>query len=131
MELMNSTNKIRLGAAIENVLVESGLSLSAFARKVGYSRQYIYELLKTDEEGAARKIQLDTLKTICDATGYGLTRLLADIGYIPKPENETLPNTIIVVNRNGEKMAYPLAERDAILVKELARSLSRPLATSY
>ena len=76
---------MKLGEAIENILVESGLTISAFSRKVGYSRQYIYELLKSKDTGFTRKIQLDTLKRICDATDYSLEKLLADIDYIPKP----------------------------------------------
>lgn len=116
---------IPLGEAIERILVESGLSLSAFSRKVGYSRQYIYELLKTEETGSARKIQLDTLKRICDATGHGLERLLVDIGYIPKRKEDIAPNTIIVVKRGGAKPRFLLDEQNAKLIEELSKSLAR------
>ena len=127
MEVNNeNARKIDLNEAIEKVLVESDLSIAAFARKVGYSRQYIYELLKTKGEESTRRIQLDTLKRICDATGYGLARLLSDIGYIPKPINDVIPNTVIVVNRNGQKTMYSLSERDASLIEEVAKSFSRP-----
>ena len=116
---------MKLGEAIEQILMESGLSISAFSRKVGYSRQYIYELLKSKETGFNRKIQLDTLKKICDATGYSLEKLLADIGYIPKPKLDVQPNTIIVVNKGGEKAYYPLDEHEASLIDQLAKSLYR------
>ena len=116
---------MKLGEAIEQILVESGLSISAFSRKVGYSRQYIYELLKSKETGFNRKIQLDTLKKICDATGYSLEKLLADIDYIPKPKTDVEPNTIIVVNKGGEKSYYTLNEHDTALIEQLAKTLSK------
>ena len=112
-----------LGEAIEQILVESDLSISAFSRKVGYSRQYIYELLKSKETGFNRKIQLDTLKRICDATDYSLEKLLADIDYIPKPKIDVAPNTVIIVNKGGEKNYYPLSEHDTSLIEQLAKSL--------
>ena len=116
---------MKLGEAIEQILVESGLSISAFSRWVGYSRQYIYELLKSKETGFNRKIQLDTLKKICDATDYSLEKLLADIEYIPKPKNDIEPNTIVIVNKGGEKSYYSLSEQDTHLMDQLARSLTR------
>ena len=116
---------MKLGEAIEQILVESGLSISAFSRKVGYSRQYIYELLKSKDTGYSRKIQLDTLKRICDATDYSLEKLLADIDYIPKPKTDIAPNTIIVVNKGGEKSYYTLDEHNAVLIDQLAKSLSK------
>lgn len=114
---------MKLGEAIEQILVESGLTISAFSRKVGYSRQYIYELLKSKDTGFTRKIQLDTLKKICDATDYSLERLLADIDYIPKPKTDVNPNTIIVVKKGGEKAYYTLSEHDATLVEGISKSL--------
>lgn len=117
--------KMKLGEVIERILIESGLSISGFSRKVGYSRQYIYELLKTRETGFSRKIQLDTLKRICDATGYGLERLLADIGYISDPKDQIAPNTIIVVKKSGEKVPYLLDEHNVALIESLLRSLAR------
>jgi len=114
-----------VGEAIEKILIESGLSISAFSRKVGYSRQYIYELLNAKEGGFARKIQLDTLKRICDATGYGLDRLLIDIGYLPRPMTETTTNTVIVVKKNGDRVSYPLNERNVALIAELAKALDK------
>ena len=115
---------MKLGEAVEQILVDSGLSISAFSRKVGYSRQYIYELLKSKESGYNRKIQLDTLKKICDATNYSLEKLLSDIDYIPKPKTDLAPNTVIVVNKGGEKNYYSLQEHDAALIDQLAKSLS-------
>lgn len=122
---MRTEKPLELGNAIEKMLVESGLSITAFSRKIGYSRQYVYELLKTKDTALSRKIQLDTLKKICDATGYGLTRLLADIGYIDPPSAEPMPNSIVVVKKGGEKTEYHLGEKSAIIVGELAKSLSK------
>lgn len=116
---------MKLGEAIEQILVESGLSISAFSRKVGYSRQYIYELLKSKETGFNRKIQLDTLKKICDATNYSLEKLLADIDYIPKPKIDVEPNTVIIVNKGGEKSYYSLGEHNTVLMEQLAKSLAK------
>ena len=118
------TESIKIGEAIERVLIESGLSITAFSRKVGYSRQYVYELLKAKEDGTSRKIQLDTLKRICDASGYPMERLLGDIGYIPRPKEDYLPNTVIVVKKSGDKATYALEERDAALIEGLAKSLA-------
>ena len=115
---------MKLGEAIEQILVESGLSISAFSRKVGYSRQYIYELLKSKDTGFYRKIQLDTLKKICDSTGYSLEKLLVDIEYIPKPKNEIEPNSVIVIGRGGEKNYYKLSEQNVQLVEQIAKNLS-------
>ncbi|MCR4726445.1 MAG: helix-turn-helix domain-containing protein [Clostridia bacterium] len=116
---------MKLGEAIEQILVESGLSISAFSRQVGYSRQYIYELLKSKDTGFCRKIQLDTLRKICDATGYSLEKLLADIEYIPKPKTEFDPNTVVIIGKNGEKTYYTLSEKDAVLIEQLAKSLHK------
>ncbi len=116
---------MKLGEAIEQILVDSGLSISAFSRKVGYSRQYIYELLKSKESGFNRKIQLDTLKKICDATNYSLEKLLADIDYIPKPKTDIAPNSVIVVNKGGDKTYYSLREQDIVLIDQLAKTLSK------
>ena len=122
---MREVIKMKLGEAIEQILVESGLTISAFSRKVGYSRQYIYELLKSKDTGFTRKIQLDTLKKICDATDYSLERLLADIDYIPKPKTDYSPNTILVIKKGGEKSPYVLSEHDAALIEGLAKSLAK------
>ncbi len=116
---------MKLGEAIEQILVESGLSISAFSRKVGYSRQYIYELLKSKDTGFSRKIQLDTLKKICDATGYSLEKLLADIDYIPKPKTDIEPNTVIIVNKGGDKSYYSLDENNLALFEQLVKALSK------
>lgn len=116
---------MKLGEAIEQILVESGLSISAFSRQVGYSRQYIYELLKSKDTGFCRKIQLDTLRKICEATGYSLEKLLADIEYIPRPKTEFEPNTVIIIGKNGDKTYYTLAERDVTLIDQLAKSLNK------
>lgn len=116
---------MKLGEAIEQVLIESGLSISAFSRRVGYSRQYIYELLKSKETGNCRKIQLDTLKRICDATGYSLERLLVDIEYIPRPKTDFEPNTIIIVGNGGNKTYYNLSEKNAKLVEQMCASLQK------
>ena len=126
--IISKVKTMKLGEAIEQILVESGLSISAFSRKVGYSRQYIYELLKSKETGYSRKIQLDTLKRICDATDYSLEKLLADIDYIPKPKTDIEPNTIIVVTKGGEKNYYSLDEKSASLIDQLAKSLSKDAA---
>lgn len=116
---------MKLGEAIEQILVDSGLSISAFSRKVGYSRQYIYELLKSKDTGFSRKIQLDTLKRICDATDYSLEKLLADIGYIPKPKTDVEPNTIIVIGKGGDKSYYTLSEQEVVLIEQLAKTLTK------
>ena len=65
------------------------------------------------------------MKKICDATGYSLEKLLADIDYIPKPKLDIAPNTIVVVNKGGEKVYYSLNEHDAALIDQLAKTLSR------
>ena len=85
----------------------------------------IYELLKSKDTGFCRKIQLDTLRKICDATGYSLEKLLADIEYIPKPKTEFDPNTVVIIGKNGEKTYYTLSEKDAVLIEQLAKSLHK------
>ena len=125
MDTIKDSNVIELGDAIERILVESGLSLSAFSRKVGYSRQYIYELLKKNNPDVSNKIQLDTLKKICDATGYGLARLLMEIGYIPKPTADCIPGTVIIVKSSGARREYHLNENDAALLGEVVKSLAK------
>ena len=116
---------MKLGEAIEQILVDSGLSISAFSRKVGYSRQYIYELLKSKDTGFCRKIQLDTLKKICDATGYSLEKLLSDIEYINKPKTEYEAKSVVVIGRGGDKAYYKLSEQNVQLIEQLAKSLSK------
>lgn len=113
-----------LGAAIERILLDSGLNISAFSRQVGYSRQYIYELLKSEEEGGKnRKIQLDTLKQLCDTTGYSLKTLLEDIGYIDVPDYEPKENSVIVMDKGGKKKEYFLTAENAQLVKQLIAAI--------
>ncbi len=123
--MKDGSKKLELGEAIERILVESELSLSAFSRKVGYSRQYVYDLLKTKDPAAARKIQLDTLKKICDATGYSLRRLLTDIGYLPECAPDVAPNSVIVVKKNGVKEIYCLKEGKLLLLKEVVQTLAK------
>ena len=101
------------------------MSLSGFSRKVGYSRQYSYELLKTREADFSRKIQPDTLKRICDERGYSLERSLVDIGYIPKLKDDIAPNTITVGRKGREKAPYLLSEHTAALIESRAKSLVR------
>ena len=106
-------------------MTESQLSISAFSRKVGYSRQYIYELLKSKDTGFSRKIQPDTLKRICDATDYGFARLLGEIGYIQMPKADVAPGSVIIVKNNGDRVVYSLAENKIGLIEELSKSLAR------
>ncbi len=81
-----------IGQVIEQIFFDSGLSMREFSNQVGYSRQYIYELFKNkDNDGTTRKIQLDTLKQICDRTNYDLGKLLKETGYIK--EQDTQQNT--------------------------------------
>ena len=126
-ETIEGEKPIEIGEAIERILIERDLSVTEFSRKTGYSRQYIYNLMKREGEGVAHKIQLDTLKTICDATGYSLVRILSDLGYIPRPTKDGQPNTIIVVKKSGQKAEYSLSEKNVLLVEELAKSLKKDL----
>ncbi|HPD01804.1 MAG TPA: helix-turn-helix transcriptional regulator [Eubacteriales bacterium] len=113
-----------LGEVIEKILNESNLTMSAFAKKVGYSRQYIYDLIKNKEDtGHQRKIQLDTLKRICDATGYSLKRLLEDINYIERPLPPNTPNTVIAVGKNGERKEYQLSSSEVQVIMQMAEAL--------
>ena len=114
---------LELGEAIERLLVASDLSVTDFSRRIGYSRQYVYNLMKGEAQGVSHKIQLDTLKTICDATGYPLVTLLSDLGYIPLPPKDMLPNTILVVLKNGKRESYSLTEENAALVEKLLKAL--------
>ncbi len=78
-----------IGQVIEQIFFESGLSMREFSSQIGYSRQYIYDLFKDkDKDGTVRKIQLDTLKQICDRTNYDLGRLLQETGYIKNDETK-------------------------------------------
>lgn len=75
-----------IGQVIEQIFFDSGLSMREFSEKVGYSRQYIYDLFREkDNDGTSRKLQLDTLKQICERTNYDLGKLLAETGYIKYP----------------------------------------------
>lgn len=114
---------LELGEAIERLLVASELSVTDFSRRIGYSRQYVYNLMKGEAQGVSHKIQLDTLKAICDATGYPLSTLLSDLGYIPRPSKDMLPNTVLVVLKNGKEASYSLTEEDAALVEKLLKAL--------
>ena len=125
MDNVETVGTMELGEAIEQILIESGLSISAFSRKIGYSRQYVYELLRKGDPTLSRKIQLDTLKKICDATGYSLRRLLGEIGYLPKRQPNFIPNSIVIVKRNGDRQEYRLEETSASLVEALIKSLAK------
>ena len=121
----NSEKPIGIGEAIERVLIASGLSVTDFSRKTGYSRQYIYNLMKNEAQGVTHKIQLDTLKTICEATGYSLVSLLADLGYIPRLQKDLPPNTIVIVKKDGQRAPYPLTEQNVLLLDALLKSLEK------
>ena len=125
MDNVETVGTMELGEAIEQILIESGLSISAFSRKIGYSRQYVYELLRKGDPTLSRKIQLDTLKKICDATGYSLRRLLEEIGYLSKPQPNFIPNSIVIVKGNGDRQEYRLEETSASLVEALIKSLAK------
>ena len=114
---------LELGEAIERLLIASDLSVTDFSRRIGYSRQYVYNLMKGEAQGVNHKIQLDTLKAICDATGYPLLTLLSDLGYIPRPPKDMLPNTVLVVLKNGKRESYSLTEENAALVEKLLKAL--------
>jgi len=114
---------LELGEAIERLLIASDLSVTDFSRRIGYSRQYVYNLMKGEAQGVNHKIQLDTLKTICDATGYPLVTLLSDLGYIPRPSKDMLPNTVLVFLKNGKRESYSLTEENAALVEKLLKAL--------
>ena len=114
---------LELGEAIERLLVASDLSVTDFSRRIGYSRQYVYHLMKGEAQGVSHKIQLDTLKAICDATGYPFVTLLSDLGYIPRPPQDMLPNTVLVVLKNGKRESYSLTEENVVLVEKLLKAL--------
>ena len=114
---------LELGEAIERLLVASDLSVTDFSRRIGYSRQYVYNLMKGESQGVTHKVQLDTLKAISDATGYSLVSLLSDLGYIFHPKKDLPPNTILVAKANGVKSIYSLSEQDAALVEKLLKAL--------
>ena len=114
---------LELGEAIERLLVASDLSVTDFSRRIGYSRQYVYNLMKGEAQGVSHKIQLDTLKAICDATGYPFVSLLSDLGYLPRPTKDMLPNTVLVVLKNGKRELYSLTEENAALVEKLLKAL--------
>ena len=125
MDTVKREGTKELGEVIEQILIESGMSISEFSRKVGYSRQYVYELLRKGDPTLSRKIQLDTLKQICDATGYGLWRALVDLGYLQKSQTDFTPFSVVVVKASGEKAEYRLGEKSVSLVEELVKSLSK------
>jgi len=114
---------LELGEAIERLLIASDLSVTDFSRRIGYSRQYVYNLMKGEAQGVRHKIQLDTLKAICDATGYPLVTLLSDLGYISRSPKDMLPNTVLVVLKNGKEESYSLTEENAALVEKLLIAL--------
>ena len=122
---MMTENKthLDLGEAIERLLIASDLSVTDFSRRIGYSRQYVYSLMKGEAQGVRHKIPLATLKAICDATGYPLVTLLSDLGYIPRPPKDMLLNTVLVVLKNGKKESYSLTEENAALVEKLIKAL--------
>ena len=80
--------------------------------------------MKGEAQGVSHKIQLDTLKAICDATGYPLLTLLSDLGYIPRSPKDMLPNTVLVVLKNGKRESYSLTEENAALVEKLLKALN-------
>ena len=83
-----------IGEVIEQIFFDSGLSMREFSSRVGYSRQYLYDLFREkDKDGTTRKLQLDTLKQICDKTNYDLGKLLYETGYITLPSTN-LENTL-------------------------------------
>ena len=120
---MDDERILEIGEAIERVLIESDLSVTDFSRKIGYSRQYVYNLMKRETGGISHKIQLETLKNICDATGYPLARLLANLGYIPRTQKELPPNTVVIVKGNSQKSVYSLEEQDVALLEKLVNKL--------
>jgi len=96
-----------IGQVIEQIYFDSGLSMREFALKVGYSRQYIYELFRNkDNDGTTRKLQLDTLKQICERTNYDLGKLLVETGYIKQqkaiPLNEKYEEIFNLLNQIDE-----------------------------
>lgn len=90
-----------IGQVLEQIFFDSGLSMREFSTQVGYSRQYIYDLFKEkDADGTTRKIQLDTLKQICDRTNYDLGQLLKETGYIKEKENQKLnKEQVYIINQ--------------------------------
>ena len=107
-----------IGQVIEQLFFESGLSMREFSEKVGYSRQYIYDLFREkDNDGTSRKLQLDTLKHICDRTNYDLGKLLAETGYI-KMQNSRIEKS------NDDKTYLDGMTNDEINLIEQYRKLN-------
>lgn len=123
MSATDGEKHFELGEVIERLLIASDLSVTDFSRKIGYSRQYVYNLMKGEAQGVSHKIQLDTLKAICDATDCSMVTLLSDLGYIPRPTKDLPPNTVLVVKQNGQRAVYSLSEENAVLVGEFIRAL--------
>ena len=123
MAAIEDKKQLELGEAIERILIECDLSVTDFSRKIGFSRQYVYNLMKGEAQGVSHKIQLDTLKAICDATGYSMVTLLSDLGYISPPTADIPPNTVLVVKKNEQRAVYSLTEEDAALVEKTIKAL--------
>ena len=127
-----------IGQVIEQIYFDSGLSMREFALKVGYSRQYIYELFRNkDNDGTTRKLQLDTLKQICERTNYDLGKLLVETGYIKQqkeiPLNEKYEELELTVDylEEGIKNGIVVAKEkfkgkiDAFKQKKLAKKIAK------
>ena len=93
------------------------------ARTVRISADSVYNLMKGEAQGVSHKIQLDTLKAICDATDYSMVTLLSDLGYISPPTADIPPNTVLVVKKNEQRAVYSLTEEDAALVEKTIKAL--------
>lgn len=115
---------MNLGEALEKVIIDKKISINKLANEAGYSRQYMYELLKSKDSGITpHKIQLETLKNICTASGYSLKKLLQDIGYI-ESDNNIIPNTVTFINSDYKKFTYNLIDEHMQTIMQLVKYLN-------
>lgn len=89
-------NKMTIGKKIELIMMNNDFSVSQFAKKIGYSRQYVYTLINgKDSRGSESKPQIDTLKQICENTGYDFRTFLEETGYLTPTTQIQKPQSII------------------------------------
>lgn len=73
---------------LKEIRNSTGLSLRDFANKCGLSHAYIDKLEKGVDPRTGNTVSpsLDTIRQICNSTGYPLDRFLKETGYIEPTE---------------------------------------------
>jgi AcrR family transcriptional regulator len=103
------------GELLEKVLRRSGMSISAFARKAGISREHLYNLFERE------RFSYEECERFSSALGYDVHLLLTKFPESEDPLSEYLQLNIPQEQTTWQERYFRLAEKYMEFLEEQAR----------